>query len=408
VLPDVLTAAVLVAGVLSGAARADGPPAAGESLVDISTDFPGGNVVVKRNEGAAVELAPDLRGGRDWFYWCFEATAKRPGVVVFTFPEKVAGFEGGAIGNQGPAVSVDGGKSWGWMGTKPVRVKGTSFGYGFSRPGQKVRFAVTIPYLQSDFEAFVARNAKNPHLTTAVLTRSRQGRPVELVQIGRPGPGVKAVLMTARHHACESIASFVLEGLMQAAIADTPAGEEFRRRYVLYAVPFVDKDGVEDGDQGKWRSPHDHNRDYGDKPLYPEVRAIMELGEAKDVRAALDFHCPTLVMPDHQVMYFAGPADVPAHNLDTVKQFAERIKSELPEGSPVGPLVWLRKAGADSPSQYSGHFARRKGILMAATLEVPFAPPRAVMDPQSVRSYGAAILRAWNRMMFAGTDRRAG
>jgi hypothetical protein len=39
---------------------------------------------------------------------------------------------------------------------------------------------------------------------------------------------------------------------------------------------------------------------------------------------------------------------------------------------------------------------------MAATLEMPYAPPKAATDPESVRGYGAAILRAWNRTVFAG------
>lgn len=393
-----LAVTALATAAVSQAIRADDP------AVTIRTDFPGGNAVVVKNAGAVVELAPDLRGGRDWFYWCFEAIAVRPGEVVFTFPPKVAGFANGAVGHQGPAVSTDGGKSWKWMGNDTAVVRGRSFSHTFSKSGEAVRFAVAIPYLQADWEAFVARHTGNPHMETSVLTKSRKGRAVELVRVGRPGPGVTAVLVTARHHACETIASFAMEGLIESAASDTPAGAAFRKKYVLYAVPFVDKDGVEDGDQGKWRKPHDHNRDYGDMPLYPEVKAIQELGEAKDVRAALDLHCPTLVMDDHQVMYFAGAADVPAHNKDAVTQLARRIKGEMPKGAPAGPLVWLKMADQDRAAHFNGHFGRRPGILVSATLEIPYAPRGAAMGPDSVRSYGAAILRAWNAMEFTGAS----
>ena len=51
--------------------------------VEISTDYPGGNVIVLANESGQVRLKPDLRGGRDWFYWNFEATADQPGTVEF-------------------------------------------------------------------------------------------------------------------------------------------------------------------------------------------------------------------------------------------------------------------------------------------------------------------------------------
>ncbi|HEV7280053.1 MAG TPA: M14 family zinc carboxypeptidase [Pirellulaceae bacterium] len=401
------TTLVIAVGIACGTFAAGGR--AEEQALAIRWDFPGGNVVVEsagnvdETGKCVVQMKPDLDGGRDWFYWCFEATAAKPVEATFEFPEKVAGQINGAVGFQGPAISQDGGQTWDWMGNDTAVVRGRSFRYTFAKAGESVRLAVTIPYLQRDFDAFKARHAENPHFRTSVMTHSRRDRAVELVQIGRPGPDVTAVLMTARHHACETIASFVLEGILQAAMAETPAGEAFRKKYVLYAVPFVDKDGVEEGDQGKGRTPHDHNRDYGAGAIYPEVRAIMELGESANVRASLDLHCPMLNLADHQVLYFVGPKDYPPHNEANVKRFADAIKQKLPAGSPFGPLVWLKDADADRWKHNSGHFARRPGALMAATLEIPYAPAKAIMHPEAVRSYGEAILRAWNETSFASS-----
>ena len=50
--------------------------------------------------------------------------------------------------------------------------------------------------------------------------------------------------------------------------------ESGNRDYRYIVVPFVDYDGVIDGEQGKFRFPHDHNRDYMDNPIYPETRAV--------------------------------------------------------------------------------------------------------------------------------------
>ena len=47
----------------------------------------------------------------------------------------------------------------------------------------------------------------------------------------------------------------------------------------ILCVPFIDYDGVIDGDQGKERGPHDHNRDYlplRENSIYPECIAIMD------------------------------------------------------------------------------------------------------------------------------------
>ena len=93
------------------------------------------------------------------------------------------------------------------------------------------------------------------------MTKTRSGREVDLLQINHPAEGLAPMLLTARNHACETMASYVLEGFVQEALSDSWAGSEFRKRYVLYCVPLIDKDGVEAGDQGKGRRPHDHNRD---------------------------------------------------------------------------------------------------------------------------------------------------
>ena len=87
------------------------------------------------------------------------------------------------------------------------------------------------------------------------------------------GAGERRILLTARHHACESTGDYVMEGFLREFAVDPLAG------FSVIAVPFVDYDGVIHGDQGKNRAPHDHNRDYTDAPIYPEVRAIKALAE---------------------------------------------------------------------------------------------------------------------------------
>lgn len=62
--------------------------------------------------------------------------------------------------------------------------------------------------------------------------------------------------MTARHHACESTGNYVLEGVLEELIKSLP------NNLSVMCVPFVDYDGVVNGDQGKNRFQHDHNRDY--------------------------------------------------------------------------------------------------------------------------------------------------
>ncbi len=376
-----------------------------EFQVTISADFPGGNVLVKKNAGSVVHLAPDLRGGRPWFYWHFEAVVSQPGRVTFVFADPPK------VGVRGPAVSHDGGWSWQWLGSDHVQygpppsgadpaARCDAFHYDFAEAKRPVRFAVAIPYLECHLNAFLKEHAGNPHLVQAVLTKSRQGRAVELLQIGKPGPQVQAALVTARHHACESMASYVLEGFLQEAMAESAAGAEFRRQYVLYAVPMVDKDGVQAGDQGKNRSPHDHNRDYGPNPIYPEIKAIQELAEARHVRFALDLHCPALRGEVHETFYFDGQK-VPSIS-NNVNELMAWLGEERP--SAIGGVHnFMKQPPPTAPIEnmpFSAYFAYRPHIVLAATLEVPYTQPACPLDAAMARKYGQALLKAWVRTRF--------
>ena len=313
------------------------------------------------------------------------------------------------LGCAGPAVSRDGGKSWKWLGadqvkfasSDPAAPKLDSFEFAFTESKQKVRLAVAIPYLQRDLDDFLTKHKANPHLTRSILTETRKGRrPVELLQIGKPGSDVKPVLLTARHHACESMASYVMEGFLQESMANSPAGVEFRKKYVLYAVPFVDKDGVESGDQGKNRLPHDHNRDYGKDAIYPEITAIQDLADLRKVQFSLDLHCPFLRGDVHEAFHFLGLA-VP-HIKDNLNEMIAWLKEERPPAvmAPLNFLADPLKPNTVNRKMNSHYFALREHAMMAATLEIPYAQPHCPLDAALARQYGVSLLKAWVRTKF--------
>ena len=48
----------------------------------------------------------------------------------------------------------------------------------------------------------------------------------------------------------------------------------------------------------------------------------------------------------------------------------------------------------------STFFGYKKNAIMAATLEIPFAPPGKATDPESCRKYGQVVLDAWVQTHF--------
>ena len=363
----------------------------------INTDYKGANFKFVSIEGDTVTFEPDLRGGKNWFYWSFEISSDKERDLKFVILTKAKYM--GMIAPQGAAISKDQGITWKWLGEESTGKPWRGFKLSLEKD-KKVRLSSTIPYMERELHAFFKLQKDNKHFKVETLATTNKGRKVELVTIGQPGEDKKAVLMTCRHHACETMASFVLEGFMSEAASESDLGKKFRGKYVLYAVPMVDKDGVEEGDQGKNRPPHDHNRDYTDKPIYPEVAAIKKLSESKKIDLCLDWHCPTLTMDIHQAIYFVGPKDVPSSNYENVMSFAQNLKGFLPKQAPAFYRVHMKESAKRSGNHFSDYFASKKRTIMSATLEFPYAPKNKVMDGDSCRSYGKYFLKAWMETEF--------
>lgn len=82
-----------------------------ENAVKVDCGFPGGNIVVDRIEGDSVQLHQDLRDTEgDWCYWHFRVRGTGGRRLSFQFTRSAA------VGARGPAVSVDKGRAWKWLG----------------------------------------------------------------------------------------------------------------------------------------------------------------------------------------------------------------------------------------------------------------------------------------------------
>lgn len=238
--------------------------------MEIHGNFTGGNITVEQIDGDKVYLQNQLRDSTEWFYWAFCVEGAQGRELTFYLPKPAR------IGYWGAAVSHDL-KTWHWSN----QVDEGSFTYRFGADESKVYFAHSMLYHPDRFLAFAEKNG----VTVCELCKSRKGRTVPYVQIGA---GKKQILLTARHHACESTGSYVLEGLLARLIAN-PIPDT-----TIFCVPFVDYDGVVDGDQGKSRQPHDHNREYlqNETPLYPETAAIRAYAAENGCNYGFDFHAP--------------------------------------------------------------------------------------------------------------------
>lgn len=375
----------------------------------IDADYPGGNIVVEKIEGDVVFLKPDLRDTRPglwWFYWNFRVRGAAGRTLHFRFNER------NPFGLTGPAVSRDAGRTWSYLGPAAVRPvtgqKAWEFSYTFpTARDDEVRFCFTIPYLQADLERFLARHRGDRHLVISELCQSKKSRRVELLRLGKlDGEPKHRVLLTARHHACESVANYELEGIMEAVLANTPEGRRWREEVQFMIVPFVDKDGVEDGDQGKVRSPRDHNRDYEGPTVHPEVAAIKAQVPAwlkgKPV-FALDLHCP--YVREENIYIVGGPNQELWQRVQVFSQILEatqrgpvryHAKNNMPYGTGWNSPKLAETDPGETFSRWAGELPN---AIFSATLEFPYAKRQDDVTADSARAFGHDIARAILRFL---------
>lgn len=274
----------------------------------IHQNFIGGNISVKEIAGDTVMLENELRDTtQDWFYWAFCTEGAEGREITFE-------MQNNRLGYWGPAVSYDL-KSWHWLNS----ANKNSFTYKFGENESNVYFAHHMLYHPSRFISFAEKNG----LPLSELCSSKKGRSVPCLKFGE---GEKSIILTARHHSCESTGSYVLEGVLSEIANDLASS--FR----LLCVPFVDFDGVVDGDQGKSRSPHDHNRDYtSDEPsIYPEVTAIRTYADQYGCNFGFDFHSPWHKGGENDTVFMVYNS---AKEKEVFDRFAFLLESEITDGS---------------------------------------------------------------------------
>ena len=384
----------------------------------VDCDFPGGNIIVDGIEGDTVYLHQDLRDTEgDWFYWYFRVQGAAGRTLNFEFTK------GNVIGVRGPAISTDKGWTWRWLGKSSF--KEATFRYTFPTDAEDVRFSFAMSYLERNLRKFIRRYEGNPNLKVGVLCKTGKGRDVEFLRLGRlDGKGDYCVLLTCRHHACEMMASYTLEGIMESLLADTEDGKWFREHVEFLVIPFVDKDGVEDGDQGKNRKPavhevnnnpltpfgkgearsHDHNRDYKGESIYPSVRALREFvpkWSAGHFKAALDLHCPYIRGPHNEVIYMVGNASKTMWKqqcefgkiLETVQTGGPLVyhaRDDLPFGK-----GWNTRKNYASGKSCIGWASELDGIQLATSFEIPYANASGcAVTAESARAFGHDLARA--------------
>ncbi len=352
--------------------------------IHIDDALPAGNVVLEKCDGQTVYLRPDLRDTQGhWFYWKFRVLGAQGNRLRFQFPSE----EGLCLCTRGPAVSLDKGANWHWLGSEATEIpEHEAFVYTFGPEEQEVWFCTALPYLRSHWDAFL--KTLHRECTEDILCKGHKGRPVPLLHL--PGESeAPDVVVTARHHCCESSPGFLLEGFV----------EYWNSSSSLTVIPFVDLDGCEEGDQGKNRNGRDHNRDYLPDAMYPETRAIMlKLGSTTRPFLALDLHCPYVRNDLNDTLYIVGGADPEQADRqrifsDLLAQHAEGLPYHPEDNVPYGTL-WNTKTNYHDFKPFGRWAWEQEHCFFSSTFEIPYSSARGMeVTPERLRQFGRSLAK---------------
>ncbi len=350
-------------------------------MYKIKNDFDGANIKVISSDNKYARLEVELRDtAEDWFYWCFKVEGAEGMTVTFEFEKQ------NRVGYYGAAVSQDM-KNWIWQHPYDD-TNGKSFTYTFGADEHEVYFAHDFCYRPEQFFEF----AKKSSLTLKPLCKSKKGRDIPYYDSEN---GDEIILLTARHHACESTGSYVLEGVLE-NILSSPEFSKYR----IICVPFVDLDGVIDGDQGKARTPYDHNRDYNPNvpAIYSATRKIRQFPNLGKIAFAFDFHSPWHWGEENDTVFIP----LKSHSRrEANARFSALFEDEnsdisLPHYSKDNIHPDTRWNSSKSFS-FAVYFDKL-GADLSFTLETPYFKASGVpFTAESARNTGKAFARAFKR-----------
>jgi hypothetical protein len=365
---------------------------------NIYSDFPSGNITIEKIKNDTVWMHPDLRDTKgDWFYWCFAVDKAKGENLTFVFSKP------NCLTSKGPAISLDGGDTWKWL--NPSAGWERSFSYTFTT-NSEVRFSMGMPYTQKQFDKFFQTYHKSEFVTLDTLAITKTGRSIKRLTL-KPKSGIVKykVLITARHHACEMMANYEMEGIIKEILND----EWLKNNIEFCFIPFIDKDGVETGDQGKNRIPHDHNRDYTGTSIYSSVAALrnwVPTWTENKLVVTLDLHCPWIKAENNENIYVVGSPDekIAAQQ----KLFCSLLKATNNGELKISEKIFFPYGTAWNSSQYATEglsfgkwSANLDGVRLPISIEFPYANNEGqTITQENARAFGADLAKAIKKYLM--------
>ena len=263
-----------------------------------------------------------------------------------------------------------------------------------------VYYSYFAPYSHERHQDLIARSLAAPGVRHELLGHTLEGRDMDLLRIGELGGGRLVCWIVARQHPGETMAEWLMEGLIARLIdPEDPIARALRSRAVFVLVPNMNPDGSFRGNLRVNAAGANLNREWQNPTAErsPEILLVRRRMEETSVDFCLDVH------GDEALPYnFIAGADGVASVTQRVRDLQVSYEKALMRASPDFQMEHgydPMPPGQANMTMCTTHVAGHFGCL-AMTLEQPFkdtqdTPNEALgWSPGRCRQLGRANLDA--------------
>lgn len=365
--------------------------------LSISSTFDSGNIIVKdASDPSNVRLAIAKDHQSDFYQWFhFRVTGEKGQKLRLIIENAGSAAYPKGWENYNAVVSQD---MMEWRRV-PTSYDGQHLTIEAELAENSLYVAYFAPYSSERHQMLVAGAQNYDHSSVSVLGQTLDGRDLDLITIGEPGPDKRAIWVTARQHPGETMAEWWMEGFLERMLDPISAiSKDLLSRAVFYVVPNMNPDGSARGHLRTNAVGVNLNREWDTPTLgkSPEVYLVLNKMIETGCDLALDVH------GDEALPYnfIAGTEGIPSWT-DRLAALQDTFKNAYVKSS-NGAFQTQYGYPTNAPGKAnlticSNALAERFDCL-AMTLEMPFKDDANHPDaefgwsPARCKQLGASVL----------------
>jgi murein tripeptide amidase MpaA len=369
-----------------------------ETIMKISSNFDSGNInVIEAKAPGNIRLSINKDNNSDFFQWFhFRLTGAKDQLCALNIEGADGAAYTGGWENYQAVASYD---HKNWFRVSTVYKNGT-LTIQHVPETDSVYYAYFAPYSYDRHQELVSSAAQHDRVRLEVFGESCDGRDLDLLTIGEAGETKKKVWIIARQHPGESMAEWLVEGMLNRLLDNDDAlSRDLLNKCVFYVVPNVNPDGSIRGHLRCNAKGQNLNRDWANPTLEksPEIYHLRNKMDQLGLDLNLDAHGDE-ALPYNFIACFEGIADLNQYNLDTAYVFARELEKANPDFQ--NEVGYPKSAPKTANLGMSTNQIASRYDAVAMTLEMPFKDtvdspnPETGWSPERSKKLGVSCLDA--------------